>query len=314
MAFRSRPPARDRNPARVYLASLTRPVSRRRMLSALMSIGNVLTDGRAQAMDADQVLDVIPWHHIRYQHVAAVKAALTQDHKPASVNAKLSALRGVVREAFNLELINADVLQRIRAVQNVKASTLPAGRVPVPKELQRIFDACKADPSPAGSRDAAIIALMVGAGLRRAEVASLNRNDYNGDTGELVVRGKGRRERIVPLINGQQDALHDWLAIRGDVPGPLFWRINKGGRVIEQGVSVQVPFDVLVKRSKQAGIQPLAPHDMRRTFGTYLLDAGADVFSVQKLMGHAQTQTTLRYDRRDEKAKRKAIQLLTIPY
>jgi len=300
----------SRNPARVYVASLGSPESKRNAISALLGIAEILV-GRSDP----KMLDKLPWHQLRYQHVAAIRSRLQDQHKPSTVNARLSVLRGVLREAYNLELLDADGLQRILTVQNVKGTSLPPGRVPTMRELQVVFDVCKADESPAGHRDAALIAVMVGGGLRRSEACALRREDYNAEQKVLRVQGKGRNERLAPINGGTAHALRDWLAIRGDTKGPLFWRVNKGGVIEKKGISQQVAFNVLAKRVKQAGLKDkLTPHDLRRSFATYLLDAGADVFSVQRLMGHAQPQTTMRYDRRDEDAKREAVKLLTIPY
>ena len=101
--------------------------------------------------------------------------------------------------------------------------------------------------------------------------------------------------------------------IPGDGAIIIIGTVNKGGKVTIRRMTAQAVLGALVKRVEQTKIAEASPHDLRRSFIMHLLDAGADVLSVQKLAGHANTQTTLRYDRRDEKGKRKAVDLLHVP-
>jgi site-specific recombinase XerD len=173
---------------------------------------------------------------------------------------------------------------------------------------------CGNDPTPSGARDAAIIAMLYTCGLRRDEVTRLDRESYNPDTGQLVIMGKRHKERIAYLINGAASALADWLIIRGDDPGALFLAINKAGVIRPGRMSNQAVFYMLKKRADLAGVETFSPHDLRRTFVSDLLDAGADIATVAKMAGHSSVNTTARYDRRPEEAKRKAAGLLHVPY
>ena len=109
-------------------------------------------------------------------------------------------------------------------------------------------------------------------------------------------------------------AVEDWLVIRGKAPGPLLYPMDKAKRIIPRRMSEQAVMSALQRRGEQAGVAPFSPHDLRRTFISDLLDAGVDLVTVSQLAGHASTSTTSRYDRRGEAAKRKAIDLLNVPY
>ncbi len=131
----------------------------------------------------------------------------------------------------------------------------------------------------------------------------------------LIVReGKRRKDRITYLPPGGAQAMADWLDIRGHSPGALFWAINKGGRLIPGRITAQAILLILEKRAKLAGVGDISPHDFRRTFISDLLDRGNDIATVQQLVGHASPETTARYDRRGEKAKKRAVSTLDIPY
>jgi site-specific recombinase XerD len=106
----------------------------------------------------------------------------------------------------------------------------------------------------------------------------------------------------------------DWLAIRGTQPGALFCAINKGGHLVYGPMTAQALYNLLTRRGQAAGIKDFSPHDMRRTFCGDMLAAGADIAVVAKLMGHASVNTTARYDRRPEQAKKAASGLLHVPY
>lgn len=197
----------------------------------------------------------------------------------------------------------------------LRGETLPRGRALGSGEVRALFAACSADGTTAGRRDAAMLALLYGAGLRRSELVALNREDYDTPTGALAVRrGKGRKERMVYATNGSAEALAAWLAVRGDQPGPLFWPIHRSGKPEARRMTAHAVLFVLRKRGDEAGVGAFSPHNLRRTFISDLLEAGADISTVQGLAGHANVQTTVRYDRRGEQAKRKAAALLHVPF
>ena len=299
----------SQNPALVYLAGLASG-SRRTMRHALDVIAGILT---AEACTHR----TLPWGSLRFQHTQAVRAALMERYSPATANKMLSALRNTMRTAWNLGYLSAEEYQRAVDLKTVvgEQPEAAAGRALMYGEWMALLSACRADVSPAGARDAALIALLKVTGLRRAEVATLHLADFNTITQTLTVQGKRKKVRTIPLENqGALDALSDWLHFRGREPGPLFLRIRKGGHILQAGLSDQGVYHILKKRGEEAGAAAFTPHDLRRTFAGDLLDAGADLSTVQKLMGHAQANTTARYDRRGERAKRSAVQKLYVPY
>ncbi len=292
----------DEHPAAVYLAGLSAS-SRRTMTGALDAIARILTgDEESSAWD-------VPWHRLRFQHTQAIRSALQEKYAHSTANRMLSALRGVLRAAWKLGLMTGDNYQMAASVAAVRGETTPAGRALAHGELAALLAAC--DHTPLGVRDAAILSVLYGCGLRREELVTLDLDDYDLAAAELRVHGKGNKQRTVPA-GPVVPALEDWLGVRGRQPGPLFWGL--GNRNTGRRLTAQAVYNMLEKRTKEAGVEPLSPHDFRRTYVGDLLDAGADIVTVQKMAGHANPATTSRYDRRDSRARHKAASLLHVPY
>lgn len=297
----------DQNPAAMYLTSLGSESGRRSMRQALNVCAGLLSNNADAASFA--------WHEVRFQHVAAIRSKLQEHYKPASVNKILWALKGTLRSAWQCGQMTAEDYYKAVSVEGVKNDTLPAGRELTSGEITALMSDCEQDTTNAGARDGAIIGLMYSCGLRREEVVTLDLADYDNESGRLVVRGKGNKERIAWLTGGAARALSDWLAVRGDDPGALFVAVNKSGRMSSRkNMTPKTIYSMLAKRATEAGVKSFSPHDMRRTFVSDLLDAGADIVTVSKMAGHANVTTTARYDRRPEDAKRKAASLLHVPY
>jgi len=258
----------------------------------------------------------VPWHQLRYEHVQAIRTRLGEKYKPATANRYLSALKGVLREAWRLGAFPGEELERVRDVRSMPGSALPAGRALSKGELKALMDACS-DGSASGARDAAVIALGYGAGLRRTEIAGLSLGDVQSEGDGMVVRvlGKGAKERLVYLDNGAMEAIADYIEVRGAEPGALLWSARKGGALnVGAGMSDEAVAVILKKQAARAGVAKLSPHDLRRSFVSDLLDAGVDIATVAAMAGHSRVTTTQRYDRRGEEAKRKAAGTLHVPY
>ena len=300
------PPKSDQNPALVYLAGKPSEVGRRGLARSLDRAAEILTGGLATSAL------VVDWAEVRYQHVAALRAVLIDDGaKPATINHVLAAVRGTIKEAWRLGLIDAETKERVTDVPNVKASTLPAGRHVDAGEVAALFRACSDEP--AGARDAAILALLYGCGLRRSEAVALLLDDYQD--GRVTIRcGKGRKDRNVFCPAGGREAIATWITRRGSWPGALLCPVKKGGHVQQRAMTDQAVLLRLRYLASKAGVKPLTPHDLRRSFVGELLDAGADISSVQQLAGHADVGTTQRYDRRPDEAKRRTAEMLHVPF
>lgn len=299
--------APDRNPALVYLGSLA-PGSQRAQRGALERVARMVGGPRAE-------LERFAWTSLRYQHVARVKSLLVDEElAPATVNRILAALKGVTRESWRLGYVDAEELRRVEDIKSVKGSTLPSGRALSMAEIQTLGDSCALDTA-GGARDRAMLVVLFGAGLRRAELTALELADYAPATGELRIRrGKGGKERIAYVTNGSRDLLGAWLERRGPAAGALFCPVGKSGRVTVARMSEQAVYAMLKRMAAGAGVAGFSPHDLRRTFVGELLDRGADLAAVQGLAGHADPRTTARYDRRGERVRRKAAELLHVPF
>ncbi len=291
------------NPAQLYMANLSE--GSQGMRQCLDIIAGILSDDH----DAESFL----WETVTYRESMKVRVALTARYKPSTVNKMLSTLRGVLKQTWRLGLIDADHYRRAADVENLRGSNLLSGRALANNEIAKLFETCTADPSPKGARDAALFAVFYGCGLRRGELARLDVEDFDSDDCSILVQGKRRKQRTVYLSTQACQHVEVWLRHRGDEDGPMFCPVSQTGEVRLTRLRGESIAYILRRRQQEAGTDTFSPHDLRRSFVTALLDAGEDVFTVQKLAGHADATTTARYDRRGEGAKRRAVQALVIP-
>ncbi|HNT73754.1 MAG TPA: tyrosine-type recombinase/integrase [Anaerolineae bacterium] len=246
----------------------------------------------------------------------------------STINRKLAAIRWFARKLQDLayeyplekEQREEIVLQssRVASVEDIKGQSAETGKHITQGELSALLEVCFDDSwKNTGIRDLAIITLAWATGMRRSEICNLQYADIELLEDEAVItiqKSKGNKSRKAYLYNGALFYLQDWLSIRGDDPGPLFYAIRKGGHIQHgQGLTTQSLMQILEKRKKEAGISNLTWHDFRRTFAGNLLET-SDVSTVQKLMGHSSPITTSRYDKRDEGTRKKAVRGLHIPY
>jgi integrase len=294
----------DRHPVAVYLAGLG-PGSRRTQTTALRVMASLVS---ATATEM-----TLPWHLLTFAHTSAIRARLAETFAPATSNRMLAALRGVLKTAFKLGLMSADQMTRACSVDPVRGSRVVKGRALSQGELRALFEACDAH-QPGGARNAALLGLAYGGGLRRAEIVALDLADFERGSGAIVIKGKGNKERRGYVTNGSRDALDAWLLVRGEEPGPLFLPVNKGGRVIRRRMTDGAVAKLVRRMAPLARIATFSPHDMRRSFISDLLDGGVDLATVQQLAGHASPTTTSGYDRRGERAKKRAAELLHVPF
>jgi site-specific recombinase XerD len=300
------PLERDPNPAVVYLESLS-PGSYWAVRHSLETVAAIVAGEGTDPW-------TFPWWELRYRDTAKVRATLISRFAPSTVNRTLSALRSVLKHAWRLGLMDAETYRRAVDVENVRATTLPSGRAVEHDELRVLFAVCAEDDSPAGRRDAAMLAVLYGGGLRRGELCQLDLRDFDAAGCALTVRGgKGRRQRVVYLTRQACKYLKGWIRERGDDPGPLFCPVSAAGLVRISRMRGESLWYILRKRMRQAGVSGITPHSMRRSFVTALLAAGVDVFTVQRMAGHADAVTTARYDRRGEATRREATQTLRLP-
>jgi len=295
----------DRHPVSVYLARLTKGSAKTQAFS-LKSVARVAAGEHVDIM-------ALPWHQLRYEHTAAIRRALADQYAPSTVNRCLAAMRQVLETCARLDLMSFEDCQKAK-VPDIKSDKLPAGRGLNRGELASLMNCC-ASQTAQDARDAALIATLYTTGIRRSEAVTLTLDDYNSTTGCLTVRGgKGNQDRTTYTTNGAKQALDAWLLVRGSEPGAIFVGINKAGRVSARRLTPQAVMHICRTRAEQAGVKRFSPHDLRRSFVSDMLDAGADIATVQRLAGHANPSTTARYDRRGEETKRKAAELLHIPY
>jgi integrase len=309
----------ETNPAVVYLGRLQSPASRRTMRQVLDALASLVTAGVVDDGEA------FPWELLRYAHTARIRAVLGERLglavdapgrlAAATANKYLAGLRGVLSEAWRLELMSAEDYHRATDLKDFKRTALPAGRLVEPDEIAAIIAACAADPSPAGERDAALFGMAFAAGLRASELVGLAMADVAIRSGEITVReGKGGKQRITYMNEDAGAAVASWLALRGPRPGPVLCPVGWSGRITVRRLSTQAIYQRFRLREGQAGLEkPLSPHDSRRTWISALLDAGADLAVVQQMAGHESADTTAAYDRRKEQSKRRAAGLLRFP-
>lgn len=242
--------------------------------------------------------DLNALRELRQADIRAWLASLASD---GAVNATRARHLAAVRTFFRY-------LARRHGVDNpaVRLVSTPRTKRPVPRALPATQALAVAeevgelsDIAAIQARDTALFTLLYGCGLRIAEALSLNVRDapLPGSNGMLRVVGKGSKERIVPVLPAVQSAVAAWLALHPDrQPGsPLF--LGARGKRLDPGVAQRT---MRLYRQQNGLPDHATPHALRHSFATHLLAGGADLRSIQELLGHASLSTTQRYTSVDE--------------
>ena len=217
----------------------------------------------------------------------------------SNINQRLAAIRKLVREAADNGYMDEKLASGILRVKSVKQRGRRLGNWLSPEDAQALLDAPD-KTTLKGKRDRAMLAIMLGCGLRRSEVASIKWGQIQKRFGRWLlvdIEGKAGRVRSVAIPRWVKVALDDWRRagkLKKD-KGPVFKTVNRWGQVQRDNLSVDTVLDTVRLYGDTIGEPELAPHDLRRTCAKLAYNGGAKITQIQKMLGHASVQTTERY-------------------
>ncbi len=244
---------------------------------------------------------------IEHTHIRAYLGTLYERNL-----AKASAARALaaLRSWFKWLARTGRVEQNVASLVSTPRLPKHLPRVPSIEQMNRMVDTVKEDAASWPARDKAIMELLYGCGIRNAELTGLNLDDIHWANEAILVRGKGQKERYVPLGDAAAMALRLYLAERsallvaaangqGPVTPALFLNLQLRGLDKPGGQARLTTRSVgrIVKRIAIRGglSSDVHPHTLRHAFGTHLLEEGADLRAIQELLGHERLSTTQRY-------------------
>jgi integrase/recombinase XerD len=216
---------------------------------------------------------------------------------PATINQRLCAIRKLAEEAADNGALDPQIANGIRAVKGIRQEGTRSGNWLIKQQAQQLLDAPDVNTLK-GLRDRAILALLLGCGLRRAEAASLTFDCIQQRDGRWVlvdIVGKRNKVRSVPMPNWTKQAIDEYASALELTNGIVFCSLNKGGRIASDQMSEQAIYNLVVEYALLLGLGKLAPHDLRRTFAKLAHKGGSGLDQIQLSLGHGSIQTTERY-------------------
>ena len=295
----------SRNPLTLYLARLAP--------SSQLTMRYVLQDAADRLGFEEINLEDIDWHLLQPEHVMALVAVLREDgYAPNTSSLYVNAVRGVMNEAWRISLISQEHLLKMRSVKATAGKRLSQGRNLRRTLIRELMDVCAADPRPQGLRDAAVIGILYGSGMRKSESVNLDLAQVNFAERSLRVTGKGNKELLKYAPAWAFAKLQAWLEFRREQlkegeqdDSFLFNRIRRGSHITRERITKHAIYYIARQRGEQVGVK-IMPHDFRRSFITRVIEEH-DLSIAQKLAHHTNIQTTASYDVREDNERRRAV-------
>jgi integrase len=224
----------------------------------LESVAEFLTGNRLAAVS-------LPWHALRNDDLRVLRDWAGETLPFSAQRRLMRDLRRALRKPIEAEdggIVRSEVSPAVlRALRRSVAASRLAGR-----EAKLLLDACECDGTVEAARDAAVVGLMLSAGLRRQEVVSLQHGDYDGEDGRIKVASRRGLARSVILEGRTRAAVERWLRLRGAWSGPLIAALSPRGEVQMRGLTPSAVNRLLARRSARAGCATVTPRDLRGAF------------------------------------------------
>lgn len=231
-------------------------------------------------------------------------------YSPSHLKTTWMGIRKVSEQAWSLGQLESEEYLKIKGLKFDFGETPDPGRAVPILESSKIIEECLNDKNKIiGFRDAALISLLVGGGLRRQEAASLKINNFDFENSEIRFLGKRNKvhEKIIPSSTNK--LIKQWIdEFRGDAPGAIFCRILSNGEIrTDWELTGAGIYKIVVNRVRNAGFKYASPHDFRKGLATHLLDSGVDIVEVRDVLGHKSIATTQTYIRKNKERIRSAV-------
>jgi integrase len=247
---------------------------------------NSLTSQSGQRTYDRAINDFVEWYcsepRLAFNRNVVLRYRIYLEQKqyaPTTINLRLAGVRRVAYEAADSGLLSPELAAGIRRVKGARRLGAPVGNWLTVDQGKRLLAGTRRDSLP-GKRNYAMLAMLIGCGLRRGELLALHSDAIQLREEHWVIAdliGKAGHMRTVPIPNWVKAAMDDWKEAGSITGGALFRSINKAGRVWGDGMTPKVLWEVVRKAAARAGIEKLAPHDLRRTCARFCHLAGGEL-------------------------------------